>query len=179
MAKGHKGKPGTICRECDAARSRVRYAADPEASRAKSRAKRQRKIEQYRARELARYWRNPEESRAQRREQARSERGRASNRKAVARYRRAHPEIVAAQREAQKALHRGELRVSLVCEIKGCRETEGLHLHHPDYRKPRDTIRACRQHHEHLHHRGKLELKPGAGRKWARAPRREMVGAST
>jgi hypothetical protein len=109
--------------------------------------------------------------RAPSREWAKSERGRKSNRRAVARYQKAHPEIVAAQREAQKALHRGELRASLVCEVKGCRETEGLHLHHLDYQRPRDTVRACRRHHEHLHHRGPLELKPGLGRKWARAPK--------
>jgi hypothetical protein len=109
--------------------------------------------------------------RAPSREWAKSERGRKSNRRAVARYQKAHPEIVAAQREAQKALHRGELRASLVCEVKGCRETEGLHLHHLDYQRPRDTVPACRRHHEHLHHRGPLELKPGLGRKWARAPK--------
>ena len=175
MAKGNKGKPSTICRQCDADRASARWHADPEASRAKRRARRQRNLAKERAQAKARYWANPEKHRAVARERARSERGRASNRKAVARYRRAHPEIVAAQREAQKALRRGELRVALVCEIKGCRETDGLHLHHVDYRRPRDTIRACHLHHEFLHHRGPLELKPSAGRKWARKPRTSAI----
>lgn len=155
----------------DAERKRRAYWADPDKARAKGRAKRQRNLERCRAQSRARYWANPEKSRAHARERARSERGRARNRRAVARYRKAHPEIIAAQREAQRALRRGELRVSLVCEVKGCRQTGDLHLHHPDYRRPRDTVRACRRHHEHLHHRGPLELKPGAGRKWARKPR--------
>jgi hypothetical protein len=156
-----------LARTKDAERERRAYWADPDKARAKGR----RNDEKCRAQSKARYWSNPEKNRAQARERARTEPGRASNRQAVATYRQRHPEVVAAQREAQKALHRGELRVSLVCEIKGCRVTKGLHLHHPDYRKPRDTIRTCPRHHEHLHHRGPLELKPGAGRKWARKPR--------
>ena len=164
---------GHMCKVCDAKRASARWHADPEASRAKRRARRQRNIDKERAQQRARYWRDPDKHRAAARERGRSERGRACNRKAVARYRRAHPEVVAAQREAQRAARRGELRVSLVCEIKGCRETKGLHQHHVDYRRPRDTIRACAVHHEHLHHRGKLELKPGAGRRWARAPRHD------
>jgi hypothetical protein len=178
MAKAGKGKHSTICRECDNARQRARWAADPEAARAKARAKRRRNLERCRAQSRARYWANPEKHRAAARERARSERGRASNRRAVEKYRRTHPQIIAAQKEAQRAVRRDELRVALVCELKGCRETEGLHLHHIDYRRPRDTIRACGRHHEHLHHRGKLELKPGAGRKWARAPEREARGSA-
>jgi hypothetical protein len=157
----------------DAARKRREYWADPVKARAKGRAKRQRNLERCRAQGRARYWDDAEKFRATARERARSERGRASNRKAVALYRQRHPDIIAAQREAQKAARCGELRVALVCEIKGCRETKGLHLHHVDYQKPRDTVRTCGRHHEHLHHRGPLELKPGAGRRWARAPRHE------
>ena len=164
---------GHICKACDAARASARWHADPEASRAKRRARRQRNLDKERAQAQERYWSNPEKHRAAARERARSERGRASNRKAVARYRRTHPEIVAAQRLAQRAARRGELKVALVCQVKGCRETTGLHLHHVDYRKPKDTIRICRREHEHVHHIGPLELKPGAGRKWVRAPRTE------
>jgi hypothetical protein len=163
-----------IARAKDAARKRKAYWKNPERSRAQLRAKRLRNLERCQAQAKARYWRNLEKFRAQSRERAKTPRARLNNNRAVARYREARPEIVAAQTQARAAVRRGELRVSLVCEIKGCRETRGLHLHHVDYRRPRDTIRACAVHHEHLHHRGKLELKPGAGRKWARAPRGEV-----
>ena len=158
MSKSDHGKPGTICKSCDNARKRAARAADPEGARARQRAYRLRNIERERARA---------------REQARTPRGRELNRRAVARYRKAHPEVIAAQYEAQQALRRGELRVALVCEVLGCREADSLHLHHIDYAKPRDVVRACREHHEHLHHRGPLELKPGGRRKIARAPRHE------
>ncbi len=125
MAKGNKGKPSTICRQCDADRASARWHADPEASRAKRRARRQRNLAKERAQAKARYWANVERNRAKAREYARSERGRATNREAVAKYRRTHPEVVAAQREAQRAVRRGELRVALVCQIKGCSETQG------------------------------------------------------
>ncbi len=99
---------GHVCKVCDAERARKRWRADIEASRAKRRARRQRNLEQ---------------ERAQGRERARSERGRAINRRATARYRRNNPEIVAAQAVANKALRRGELRVALVCEVRGCLST--------------------------------------------------------
>ena len=147
---------GHVCKVCDAERARKRWRADIEASRAKRRARRQRNLEQ---------------ERAQGRERARSERGRAINRRATARYRRNNPEIVAAQAVANKALRRGELRVALVCEVRGCHESKRLQLHHPDYRRPKEAVRVCHRCHEHLHHRGPLELKPGGRWKWARAPR--------
>jgi hypothetical protein len=153
----------------DAERKRRAYWANPERARAQLRAKRQRNLDRCRAQQRARYWRHVEKERARARERARSARGREINRKAVARYRQSHGEIVAAQHAAYRAMRRGELKVALVCEVKDCRETAHLHLHHPRYDRPRDVIRTCRD----LHHRGPLELKPGAGRKWARAPRRE------
>jgi len=104
-----RGKPSTLCKSCDADRASARWHADPEASRAKRRARRQRHLAKERAQAKARYWKDPEKHRAAARERARSERGRASNRKAVARYRQRHPEIVFAQKEAQKAVRRGEL----------------------------------------------------------------------
>jgi hypothetical protein len=62
------------------------YDDDP-----KRRARRQRDLEKERAQAKARYWSNPEKHRAQARERARSERGRARNRRAVARYRERSP----------------------------------------------------------------------------------------
>ena len=164
---------GHICKACDAARASARWHADPEASRAKRRARRQRNLDKERAQAKACYWRNPEKHRAAARERARSERGRASNRRAVAKYRKAHPTIIAAQKEAQRAARRGEIKVPNVCEVLGCDRTEKLHLHHRRYDKPRDVITTCRHHHEEIHHRGALRLKEGSRRRWARAPRHE------
>ncbi len=90
----------------DAERKRKAYWADPVKARAKSRAKRQRRLEHYRAMERARYWREVEKSRARARAYARSDRGRANNRRAVARYRERHPQIITAQSEARRALRR-------------------------------------------------------------------------
>jgi hypothetical protein len=166
-----KGKPTTICKPCSAARSRERYHRDVEATRARRRALRARDPERYRAQRRARYWRDVEVERARSRERARSERGREINRRAVARYRKAHPHVVAAQKEAQRAARRGEIKVPNVCEILGCECSDRLHLHHPRYDRPRDVIAACRHHHEEIHHRGALRLKNGSRRRWARAPR--------
>jgi hypothetical protein len=159
----------TARRAKDAERKRRAYWADPVKARAKARAKRQRNLERCRAQSRARYWANPEKSRAQARERARTERGRASNRRAVATYRQRHPEIVAAQREAQKALRRGELRVPTVCQALGCNKSKDLHLHHHRYDRPQDVVAVSRSHHTAAH-RGAVELKPGGHRKWARAP---------
>ena len=159
----------------DAERKRRAYWADPEKARAKGRAKRQRKLDQYRARERARYWANVEHNRAQARERARSERGRASNRKAVARYRQRHPEIVFAQKEAQKAVRRGELKRPDVCEVRGCNQTEGLAMHHHRYdaKSVFKVTALCRRHHSELHaFKEALPLEATSTRKWARAPQR-------
>jgi hypothetical protein len=154
----------------DAERKRRAYWADSVKARAKSRAKRQRRLEHYRAMERARYWREVEKSRARARAFARSPRGRELNRRAVARYKARHPERIRAQTEARAAARRGQIRIPTVCEVLGCSATD-LHLHHPRYDRPLDVIAACRRHHEELHHRGPLELKPGGRRRWARAPR--------
>jgi hypothetical protein len=132
----------------DAERKRRAYWADAEKARAKRRARRQRNLERERAQQRAKYWSDPDKHRAASRERARSERGRASNRRAVSKYRRTHPQVIAAQREAQKALLRGELRVSLICEAKGCHESKRLQLHHPDYRRPKEAVRVCHRCHE-------------------------------
>jgi hypothetical protein len=156
-----KGKPSCIWRKCEAARKRAEWAADPEGSRAKNREKRRRNP------------RNVERERTRARERARTPKGREINRRAVRRYQQRHPERVAAQQEVRSAVRRGEIKVPTVCQVLGCKFKDGLHLHHPRYDRPRDVIATCRHHHEDLHHRGPLELKPGAGRKWARAPRHE------
>ena len=168
-----RGLRGHVCKLCDAKRASARWHADVEASRAKRSARRRRNLEKERAQQRARYWRNVDAIRAQGRAHARTERARANNRRAVAKYQKTHPEVIAAQHAAQRAVRRGELKVALVCEVKGCRETKHLHLHHnSSYDKPHDVIRTCRLHHEAIHHSGRaLELKPGAGRKWARAPK--------
>ena len=150
-----KGKPTSICRKCEAARKRAARAADPEAARAKERKKRQRRrldprfVERERARNRAR---------------ARTPRGRELNRAAVRRYQERHPERVAAQVQARAAVKRGEIKAPKVCEILGCGCTDGLHLHHPRYGRPRDVIAACRLCHEKIHHSGRvLPLKASAG----------------
>ena len=170
-----RGLRGHVCKLCDAKRASARWHADVEASRAKRSARRRGNLEKERAQQRARYWRNVDAIRAQGRAHARTERARANNRRAVAKYQKTHPEVIAAQHAAQRAVRRGELKVALVCEVKGCQQTRDLHLHHFDYRKPRQVLRACRNCHEKIHHNGvrPVELKPGAGRKWARAPRRE------
>jgi hypothetical protein len=147
---------GHICKTCDAKRASERWRADPEASRAKRR---------------ARYWRNVDRERARNRERARSARGRKLNRAAVKRYQQKYPARVAAQAQARAAVKRGEIKVAKVCEILGCGCGDGLHLHHPRYDRPRDVVATCRRHHEEIHHIGPLRLKAIAGRKWARAPR--------
>lgn len=172
------GRPSKTCeqkqlaRAKDAARKRRKYWADPAAARAKGRAKRLRNLERCRAQSRARYWVNVDHNRALARERARSERGRASNRKAVERYRQRHPEIVAAHKATQRALRRGELKRPTVCEVLGCNHTERLHAHHHRADRPLAVVYICQNpHHEHVHHIGPLKLKDGAARRWARAPR--------
>jgi L-ascorbate metabolism protein UlaG (beta-lactamase superfamily) len=60
--------------------------------------------------------------------------------------------------------------VPTVREVLGCDRNRRLHGHDRRYDKPIDIVFVCHEHHEHLHHRGPLELKPGGRRKWARAP---------
>ena len=161
---------GHICKMCDAERASARWHADPEGSRAKRRARRQRNLDKERAQQRARYWSNPDKSRAQARERAKSERGRASNSRAVARYRRRHPEVDTAQRQARAAVRRGELKVPAVCEVRGCGRTD-LHLHHERYDRPLEVLALCAEHHRRCHIEGALRLKDGSRRRFARAPR--------
>ena len=139
------GYSGHTCKQCDAARTRKRRRADPEKYRARSRAR------------------------------AKTARGRAINKAAVCRYEKRHPERVRARQAVHSAVKRGDIIVPSVCQVLGCSKNEDLHLHHPSYERPLDVIAACRGHHEHLHHRGPFELKPSAGRKWARKPRTSAI----
>jgi hypothetical protein len=122
-------------------------------------------------RERRKYDRNAERYRARARARAATPHGRAINSAAVARYTKAHPERVAAQRIAAAAEKRGEIKRSPVCQVRGCNCRDGLHRHHPSYARPKDVVYVCRSHHEHIHHRGALTLKAGSGRKYVRAPK--------
>jgi hypothetical protein len=168
---------GHICKACDAKRASERWHADPEASRAKRRARRQRNLDKERAQAKARYWRDPEKSRAQACKRAKSERGRASNSRAVARYRHRHPEVGTAQRQARAAVRRGKIKVPTACEVRGCGRTD-IHLHHERYDRPLEVLALCADHHRRCHIEGALRLKDGSRRRFVRAPRAEPVHAS-
>ena len=163
--KSGKGRSNT-CKTCDSERKRSRRGEKIEAQRAKEAAK---------ARD--RYWRDPEKARARNRANARSERGREINRAAVAKYKAAHPERAEARKIALLAEKRGEIKRKETCEVLGCSYSDGLHRHHPNYQKPREVLYLCREHHETVHHRGPLRLKPGACRKIAKAPKPAALAA--
>jgi hypothetical protein len=162
MKKARHGKRTSICKSCDAEYQRGRRAADPEGYRRKSR-------------EWRRHHPRGERERAANGARARTPRGRELNLVAVRRYQARHREVKAAQKKAQSARRQGELVVS-VCQVLGCARTDDLHLHHRRYdgAHVHDVDALCRHHHEHVHHRGALELKPGGRRRWARAPRHEV-----
>jgi hypothetical protein len=111
-------------------------------------------------------------SRARQRARACSDRGREINRKAVAKYKAAHPDRLEAQKIARRALRRGEIEKPAQCQVVGCTCSEALHIHHVRYDRPKDVVFVCRGHHEEIHHRRALPLRPGAARKIARAPRK-------
>lgn len=144
-----KGRPIPICRRCEAKRDESRRAAN---------------LERYRALRRRRYWARVEEFRRRQRERAKTERGREINRKAVERYKRLHPERVSARTIAKRAIARGEVKPAAGCQILGCDCRDGLHVHHVDYARPLDVLFLCREHHEHLHHQGRLRLKHRVGR---------------
>lgn len=146
-----------ICSKCEAARDRERYRKDVEKQRERART-------YYRA--------HLEERRACCRTYAKSERGRASNRAAVARYTDSHPARAAARHLVKLALQRGDIARSDVCEARGCSRSSNLHAHHHDYSKPLAVTWLCRAHHEQVHHVGPFRLKATARSKFARAPKR-------
>ena len=92
------------------------------------------------------------------------------NRLAVARYAARYPEKIAARSALTSAIRRALVKRAC-CEVLGCVRTERLHAHHHDYSKPRDVVWLCRPHHEHVHHEGRLPLKPGGKRKFVHPPR--------
>lgn len=149
---GSKGKRGNICRKCDAEKRRQLRKADPERYRQRERANRMTRIDRVRIQNAA----------------------------AVRRYEQRHPDRVRAHRIARRALARGEIKKPDCCEVLGCRCRE-IEMHHVDYRKPKDVIFVCNargaNHHERIHHERPLPLKPGAGRKYARAPRSQKTAA--
>ena len=162
---GKKGNRGNICRKCDAERSRKRQAEHGIEINAHRRERRARNPERFRARERA--------SRL-----ARIDRVRAQNIEAVKRYRRNHPEKVAAHKIAQRALKRGEIVKPTTCQAKGCACREKLSAHHADYSKPLRVAWLCIEHHEATHHRGPVRLKASAnGLKFACAPKDPATNA--
>jgi Bacillus phage endonuclease len=183
MKRAAGGRSGSICRKCDRKRARARYWADVKASRRRERQKywrnpehsrrlkrdlRRRFPERYKAQGRAAWRRHLEKNRARGRRNARSQRGREGNRKAVAHWQRAHPRAVAAHRALQAAVRRGEVIRPKVCQAVGCRRRAWLSGHHRDYRRPLDVDHLCNRCHEMLHHRRRtLRLKRGAKRKFA------------
>lgn len=67
--------------------------------------------------------------------------------RACASYRKANPEKLKAHTMAWN--HRKLLRKA-ACEK--CANTEKLHMHHPDYKKPQSVITLCVPCHEEVHH---------------------------
>jgi hypothetical protein len=157
MKKAGGGAIGSICKTCDAARSRAWYAAHREDA---CRRKRER------------YAVDPEIRRRHRerdRARTRSLRGRELNALAVARWRARHPHKAAASRTLREAVKRGAIVRPSVCQAQGCSAPAELG-HHQDYGRPLDATFLCRDCHESTHHQGPQRLKPGVKRKFARAP---------
>lgn len=161
---GGNGKRGNICRTCDTARLRMRYYENRDEIKASKR---------------EHYWTNLDDSRRRGRDRARSARGLASNRIAVAKYKKNNPEKVRAQKLVARAVRRGDLIKPDRCEAVGCCATK-IAAHHDDYRRPLQVIWLCADHHERVHHRAPVPLKvPTHGRKYARAPKPAAVDASS
>lgn len=164
---GKRGSRGNICRKCDAERLRKRQAEHGAEINERRRERRALDPERIRVRERANRMK-------------RIERVRAQNAEAVKRYRQRHPEKVTAQKIAQHALKRGEIKKPACCEVLGCKCCD-IEMHHFDYRKPKDVIFLCNargaNHHEAVHHFKPLRLKSGAIRKFARAPRAPRAAA--
>jgi hypothetical protein len=147
-------------RRRDAARKRKEYWRDPVAARAKNHAKRQRRLDHYRAKERAAHRRNIKKQRAW-------------ARRATARYRERHPMIVEAWEATKAAIKAGKLVPATVCEASGCHRTSDLQVHHNTYArptKPTSITTLCRACHRRTHADKKVRLRDGAARRWARAP---------
>src|SRR5262245_48669318 len=103
-----------------------------------------------RERQRAKYqrWRQRhiEEAWARERAYARSEAGRARNRRAVAKWKARFPERARASRIARDAVRKGIIIRPARCEARGCAEAP-RDMHHPDYSKPTHVEHFCRHHH--------------------------------
>ena len=164
---------GNTCRKCDARRAREKYASDSAENRARQRRRRTENPERFRRKDRERYWKDPETARKRGRERARTDAGRQQNRLAVAEYQRRHPERIAARQAVSAALKTGVLSKPETCEVAGCTCSQNLAAHHVSYARHRrlDVVWVCAEHHEFLHHRGRLSLKEKANRrKFAFAP---------
>lgn len=75
----------------------------------------------------------------------------ATHRAGTAKYIRDYPERTKAHRIARD--NKAKLMKD-ACE--GCGATEQLHMHHPDYSKPREVITLCVPCHEDVHHGVKI-----------------------
>jgi hypothetical protein len=96
-----------------------------------------------------------EAARARKREWQRTEAGRISARKAVAKYNSADPTRERARRIFKAALRRGEVTVAKVCALECTGECFGrLEHHHLDYARPLDVRTLCKIHHERTHKLG-------------------------
>jgi len=151
-----------LCRDCDTLNYRARRAANPK---------------RFSELERRRHQANLDARRAAARLRAATPAGRASNRLAVQRYRERHPDREAAHYALSVAVRRGEVARPSICQAVGC-NAPPVHAHHHDYSRPLAVTWLCRNHHEHVHHNGPLELKPGAERKFARAPKEATPSAS-
>lgn len=143
------GKPITKCKPCEAERARKARLAN---------------ADRYAALGRRRYWANVSKSRRKKREWAKTDRGREINREAVRKYAQLHPERLRARHALQKAIKRGAIERPNVCQVEGCDCAGKLHAHHLDYARPLLVAFTCAEHHEHLHHIGKLRLKRRVGR---------------
>ncbi len=151
--------PSRVCKACDAARARERWHAD---------------LERNRARRRDYYRKNSARILARARGRARpplTARQRAAAHHATRRWRDAHPDAIAAHNVIKAAIKRSEVKRPTDCDVLNCTATRDLHLHHPNYAKPREVVCLCRQHHEDIHHIAQLPAKPGRSRKIIRAPR--------
>lgn len=127
------------CRTCDAERHRRRWRANAERLRAHAR---------------QRYAANIVENRERGAERRRSERGKAINRLAVARYSERNREKRAAHAAVRRAIRAGTLQRPERCEFSdtGCCNGR-VEYHHDDYDRPLDVRALCTEHHAQAHHK--------------------------
>lgn len=151
-----------VCKSCDNARGRARYAVRREKIRQARRLDRLANLDLYRERN--RKW-------------AKTPKGREFHRAASARYKAQNPEKITARAIARRAEMRGDIKRPKTCQVKGCRCAVDLQKHHPRHDRPRDVIflggpRGC-NHHAYVENVAPLPLKKSAaeaiGRKYARA----------